>query len=170
MTLRIPNSWMPIFLGVAFIFTIGCDGSDNVVVYPVKGTITYDGKPMVGGGSISFVPLVSQEGKNAGGIINPDGTFEMTTYADGDGSMVGKFRVLVMQTVVDEPENLGDSDTTGKDLSFEPIETVAGELQIPIIYADPANSPVTVTIEAKELNELKIELSSQAAGEPVYGA
>jgi hypothetical protein len=94
----------------------------------------------------------------------------MTTYTDGDGAMAGTFRVMIMQTVVEEPENLGDSDGTGTNANLKPLETVSAELRIPVIYADPANSPATVTIEAKDSNELKLELSSQAAGTPVYGA
>lgn len=154
------------------IVTIGCSGSDNVMVYPVKGIVMFEGKPMVGGGSISFVPTTSQNGKNAGGIINPDGTFQMTTYDDGDGAMAGTFRVMIMQTVVDEPTIQGDTDTPGNAAKIAPVKTVPPEQQIPLIYADPANSPSTVTIEAKELNELKIELSKQPGGAsaPVYGA
>lgn len=152
------------------IVAFGCSGSDNVEVYPVKGVVLFEGKPMVGGGSISFVPTTSQNGKNAGGIINPDGTFEMTTYDDGDGAMVGTFRVMILQTVVDEPTIQGDTDAPVAAASIGPVKTVPPEQQIPLIYADPASSPSTVTIEARELNELKIELSKQPGRAPVYGA
>ncbi|MCA9035297.1 MAG: hypothetical protein KDA91_09210 [Planctomycetaceae bacterium] len=151
-------------------FATGCGSDDNVAVYPVKGVVLFNGQPMAGGGSISFVPLTSQSGKNAGGVINPDGTFQMTTYVDGDGAMAGTFRVMIMQTMVEEPVYTGDTDNPGAGNGVKPVETVSAKLQIPIIYADPVKSPATVTIEPVEMNELKIELSPQASGKPQFGA
>lgn len=147
----------------------GCSSSDNVAVYPVQGIVRFEGKPMAGGGSISFVPTVSQKGKNAGGTINPDGTFVMTTYTDGDGAMAGSFRVIINQSTTQEPDFGGDSDAPGA-ASQAAALTVSEQEQIPLLYGDPLNSPVTVTIEAKEKNELTIELNRDVPGGPVSGA
>ena len=65
----------------------GCGSSDDVKVYPVKGRVTFAGKPMAGGGSIAFIPTTNQTGKAAGGQIKDDGTYELTTNTPGDGSM-----------------------------------------------------------------------------------
>ncbi|MDZ4684087.1 MAG: hypothetical protein SH850_03300 [Planctomycetaceae bacterium] len=138
---------------------IGCGKSDNVTVYPVKGTVMFNGKPMLGGGSIAFIPTTSQKGKAAGGTILEDGSFVMTTYREGDGSMPGTFRVIVTQSVYQEPENTGDSDGTTTVKPKEPIAEVDKADRIPMIYADGVNSPATVTIEAKP-NDLTIELEN----------
>src|SRR4051812_4624451 len=53
----------------------GCSPSGQVKVYPVKGRVTFEGKPMVGGGAISFIPKADERGKTAGGIIQPDGSY-----------------------------------------------------------------------------------------------
>lgn len=137
---------------------LGCGGSDNVTVYPVKGTVTFDGAPMAGGGAISFVPTSSQKGKAAGGTIEPDGTFVLSTYADGDGSMVGTFRVVINQTTVQEPDYGEDSDAPGAAASTEPTMVVEPRQIIPPIYSDGTHSPITVTVEAKEQNEFQIAL------------
>src|SRR5262245_23100233 len=62
----------------------GCSQSGNVKTYPVKGLVTFEGKPMVGGGAISLIPTTSQPGKTAAGIIKPDGTYVLGTYTEAD--------------------------------------------------------------------------------------
>jgi hypothetical protein len=139
----------------------GCGGaSDNVEVFPVKGKVNFNGKPMVGGGSISFVPTAKQQGKGAGGVINPDGSYVLGTYAEDDGSMIGDFRVVITQVVFDEPENTGDSDSGGM-AQTEPITVVPEGDRIPPIYSDFAGSPLTAKVEAKDLNEIDFSLDLQ---------
>lgn len=153
-----------VLLAVALTFTLlGCGKSDNVTVYPVKGTVLFNGKPMTGGGSITFIPTTSQKGKAAGGFIKEDGTFVMTTYREGDGSMPGTFRVVVTQTVFNEPENTGDLETPAPKpvATREPISQVDKADRIPLIYADGVNSPATVTIEPKP-NDVTIKLENAA--------
>lgn len=77
----------------------------------MKGTVTFDGAPMAGGGAISFVPTSSQKGKAADGTIEPDGTFVLSTNADGEGSMVGTLRFVINQTTVQEPDS-GEAAST----------------------------------------------------------
>ncbi|QDV51963.1 hypothetical protein [Gimesia fumaroli] len=143
---------------------IGCGGEERATVYPTSGIVHYDGKPMVGGGAISFVPISTQNGKAAGGIIKDDGTFVMSTYETGDGSIAGEFRVTVYQTTVQEPETVADSDgaaseTTPGPAPSEPIQTVEKKDRIPLVYSDPAKSPVTVKIDPNGKNEsLNIDL------------
>lgn len=136
---------------------VGCGESETVEVFPARGIVRFDGKPMIGGGAISLVPLVSQSGKSAGGIINSDGTFVLTTYEDGDGAMTGSFRVIINQSTSQEPDYGGDSDAPGK-VSVKAVQTVTSADVIPTIYSDPVSSPVEVRIEARELNELTINL------------
>lgn len=139
----------------------GCGVSDRQRVYPVRGTVTFEGKAMPGGGSISFVPLNRQAGKTAGGEIRESGSYELTTYNPGDGSMAGEFRVVVMQAVTMEPkeaprdgEKMPEGGLTGL--------TVAEEDQIPMIYADVANSPLKATVEPKSNNVIDIDIKRVA--------
>jgi hypothetical protein len=147
---------------LAVMFVVGCGKSDNVEVYPVKGIVNFNGKPMVGGGSIAFIPKDNQEGKTAGGTINADGSYELQTYdTDGfDGSMAGEFRVLITQVVVDEPENTGDSDETGGG-AREAVSVVEEADRVPQIYSDPVGSPLTAKVEAKDPNVINFDLPPQ---------
>src|SRR4051812_48506293 len=97
-----------ILFSVVLLACAGC-GNGHLRVYPVAGKILLDGQPMEGGGSIAFIPIEGQEGKAAGGSIDEeDGSYKISTYAEGDGSIPGKFRVVITQTATLEPEATPD--------------------------------------------------------------
>lgn len=135
-----------------FLLPLGC-GSSKVPVYPVEGKVTFEGKPLPGGGTIAFVPLKSQEGKTAGGEIDANGRFRLSTHSSGDGSMAGEFRVVITQAAHKEPEPSPDGTKAPKAGSILPAHD-----RIPPIYSDHHNSPLTATVEAKSLNELTFDL------------
>jgi hypothetical protein len=134
----------------------GCTPSGQVKTYPVKGRVMFEGKPMLGGGGISLVPLVDQPGKTAGGTIQPDGTYVLGTYKEADGSMAGEFRVVIFQETVKE----GKAAADGSGGAIAGVSTVAAADRIPLIYADGVKSPLTTKIEPKA-NELDFELKRQ---------
>jgi hypothetical protein len=143
--------------GLLFLAFVGCGPSGQVKVYPVKGKITFAGKPMVGGGSIALIPLADQPGKTAGGMVKEDGTYELETYKPGDGSMVGDFRVVINQVTVKEPTPTPDGSAAPPSAGF----AVAEADRIPAVYGDLQSSPLTAKIEAKPLNELDFDLKRQ---------
>ena len=143
--------------GLLLSLFVGCGPSGQVKVYPVKSKVTFAGKPLVGGGSIALIPLTNQEGKAAGGEIKEDGTYELTTYAPGDGSMAGDFRVVINQVTVKEPTPTPDGTAAPPAAGF----SVAEADRIPAVYGDVQNSPLTMKVEAKPLNELDFDLKRQ---------
>ena len=143
-------------VGLGAALLLGCGASGQVKVYPVKGSVSYEGKPMAGGGSITFIPMSDQKGKAAGGIVKPDGTYVMGTYGESDGSMAGDFRVVITQSTVTEPERTPDGTAPPK----EAVVTVAPADRIPAIYGDDRQSPLTAKVEAKA-NELDFDLKRQ---------
>ena len=58
--------------------------------------MTLDGKPVTEG-SIQFWP---QEGRPARGTIRPDGTYELSSFDEGDGAVLGRHSVTVEATRV----------------------------------------------------------------------
>lgn len=60
---------------------------------PVVGKVTIDGQPLADG-QVMFAPRAKggdgKAGKPAMGNIKPDGTFTLSTYAQGDGAVVGE--------------------------------------------------------------------------------
>ncbi|QEH39010.1 hypothetical protein OJF2_76220 [Aquisphaera giovannonii] len=76
----------------------GCGSSSgevNTATLPVKGVVTYKGKPLTSG-VINFEPEAA--GTEAHGAIGPDGSFTLTSYKDGDGAVAGPHRVAVSGT------------------------------------------------------------------------
>lgn len=144
-------------LAIGFIaFLAGCSPSGQVKTYPVKGTVKFEGKPMVGGGSISLIPLTEQPGKTAAGIIQADGTYVLETYKPGDGSMAGEFRVAIFQETVKE----GKAAPDGSAPSATAATTVPVADRIPPAYADFNNSPLKTTVKT-EPNVIDFDLKRQ---------
>jgi hypothetical protein len=76
----------------------GCGSSNGHYVgttVPVKGIASYRGKPLTQG-EITFEP--TDIGREAHGGIQPNGTFELTTFNKGDGAVAGTHRVAVTGT------------------------------------------------------------------------
>ncbi|MBN9120049.1 MAG: hypothetical protein J0I06_12945 [Planctomycetes bacterium] len=151
--------WAAVAAAVAF--AGGCGGPK---AYPVRGKITFEGKPMKGGGAISFVPAGGRSGRAAGGAIKDDGTYELTTDKPGDGAATGEFRVVILQSTDREPDATKDGERAGK-----AVAVVAEPDRIPAVYADPMKSPLTAKVEARE-NALDFDLKRDAGGPPVRGA
>lgn len=148
-------AWL--WLAALVSLVLGCGPAGQVKVYPVKGKVSFAGKPMVGGGSIALMPLANQEGKAAGGVIKEDGTYELTTYTLGDGSMTGEFRVVINQVTVKEPTPTPDGSAAPTSTIF----TVPAADRIPAVYGDIQNSPLTIKVEAKPLSERDFDLKPQ---------
>lgn len=76
----------------------GCGGSPYDLA-PVTGTVTLDGKPFIWG-SVMFAPInttssETKSGKPAFSMLDSEGRFELTTYNENDGAIVGDHRVTV---------------------------------------------------------------------------
>jgi hypothetical protein len=136
------------FLVCAVLLT-GC--SNTNAVYPVKGKISFEGQPMMGGGSIALYPLSGQKGKMAGGIVAEDGSYVLTTNREGDGSMPGEFRVVITQQTEQEPEATPDGQAPAK------AKSVPQANRIPNVFSDPIHSPTKITVKP-ENNEINIDL------------
>src|SRR5438067_9892308 len=83
------TGWL-LLVGVA-----GCGGRE---LYPVGGKVAYkDGADVsvLAGGMVTFVPTDPEIKVSAQGYIKPDGSFEMSTFREGDGVVPGKYTVLV---------------------------------------------------------------------------
>ncbi len=68
----------------------GC-GRSLPTTYPVKGTVTLDGKPVAGAG----VLLIPKEGRPAHGVTDENGAFTASTFGEGDGALPGRHVVTV---------------------------------------------------------------------------
>lgn len=93
------------FCAAIALFVVGC-GSSGPKTYPVKGTVSYQGKPLPLG-AIMFVP---EDGPTASAAIQSDGTYQVDLIA-------GAHRVQVVaippRQGKPDPYAEGGLDTTG---------------------------------------------------------
>src|SRR5579883_1927961 len=82
---------------LVFLWCPGCGSKEGPYVaatVPVKGSVTYQGKKLTQG-EVTFESL--ENGREAHGRIQPDGTFVLTTFKEGDGALAGDHRVAVAE-------------------------------------------------------------------------
>jgi hypothetical protein len=130
----------------------GCGGGLPEVA-PVRGTVTFDGKPLptFKNAAVIFTP---RHGRTAKSVISPaDGSFDLSTYATGDGARIGIHSVTVSATV---------DDATVKTEKGNPgIRHV-----LPERFADRDTSGLVFDVKAGE-NVVEIQLRSNGTGEVV---
>ncbi|MEZ6129778.1 MAG: carboxypeptidase regulatory-like domain-containing protein [Planctomycetaceae bacterium] len=127
---------------VFLLCVVGC-GSDQVATYPVTGRVVFlDGSPVRTG----TVELESKQfGTTATGSINQDGTFVLGTYTPNDGAAEGEHNAIVVQMIIN-------------DGSIR--HTVDHGNPVPPSYGDYDTSPLTVSVQPIEQNEIVLTLES----------
>jgi hypothetical protein len=90
---------------------IGCGGQRPT--YQVQGKVLCDNKPAVGA-VVTFHRTDGDTSILPNGVVKGDGTFELTTYALGDGIPAGEYRVVVMwERKTGKKTGGGDDDDPG---------------------------------------------------------
>ena len=107
---------------------------------PVHGKVTLDGQPLASG----YVVVPTARGRMASGKIQPDGTYVMTTYEEGDGVQVGTHPVVVNELPPDE---------------FSPVPAHE-RVPIPARYTSAGTSGLTVDVRPDEENVLNLNLTT----------
>lgn len=138
---------------------LGCGGSNELAVVPVKGKILCEGEPVTAG-TIIFMPVAADKkevsGRPARGTIQTDGTFVLSTYEFGDGAIIGKHTVTYKPPV------------KGEGAYEEAEEAEGGEQELAVVpplqkHACRFGGTATATVKAGD-NNLTIELSPVMPG------
>lgn len=124
----------------------GCSGSGGLETAPVKGNVTYNGKPLTYG-RVSFRP---EAGSPATGEIQSDGSFTLSTYHNGDGAIVGKHLVLITATEIDAGKNAEQDPNT---------EMTVPKSMIPEKYTSFSTSELTAEVANDRKNEFTFKLN-----------
>jgi hypothetical protein len=123
----------------------GCNKSPYELA-PVHGTITINGRPVTQG-RVMFAPIASGEhrdvGKPAFGTLQPDGSFVLTTFVDGDGAVVGEHWVTIF----------------GPDKDTAAVVPVSGSVSGPKFGR--LSVPQKMSVTAAQDNQIDLHLRSQ---------
>lgn len=127
MAARRMSRWAWLLLAVV---AVGCNRGGQIPTYPVSGKVVFpDGHPLEGG---SIIFESQEHGLSARSVINPDGTFKLGTYRQGDGAVAGEHRVAVVPPVnmeIDRDQSrpppiihpkYSDIEVSGLDCTVEP--------------------------------------------------
>lgn len=122
---------------------MACGGSLGPQMARVSGTVTYKGKP-VPRGTVSFVATRPGQ-RNATGIIDQGGRYQLQTENPADGAEVGDYDVAIFS----HEEQI---------LDYTPKTPVKVERTIPEKYENPKNSGLKKTVSPGS-NTIDFELT-----------
>lgn len=129
------------------ILLTGC--SDQLRTYPVSGKVRFTTGGVV---HVGTVELKSREHKvQARGQIQPDGSFTLTTYTNGDGAVAGMHDCVVVQFVMAEEISGHKPSTVGV---------------VDRRYASYATSGLTVDVSPDKKNELTLDVEGLLRSQP----
>jgi hypothetical protein len=97
----------------------------------VTGKVTYQGKP-VPKGTIAFIP-VAPDGRNATGVLSPDGTYALQSEEPNDGAQLGEYKVTI-------------SARDDVVLDYTPPVPVKPKMLAPAQYENPETSGLKATV------------------------
>ena len=79
-------------------FSWGCGSeSERPATFSVQGKVSYKGQPVTKG----TVTFESDSGQTATGEIQPDGTYQLSSFAKDDGALPGHHKVMVIANDAD---------------------------------------------------------------------
>lgn len=134
---------------VGLLCSAGCgSGKNSVETVPVRGKVSYNGEPVTEG-TLSFEPVHDHEGgegartrRPAIGVIQADGTYEMSSFEAKDGVVPGEYKVAIQSY-------------KGGPSPEDP--TAAEEWLIPKKYGNSSESGLTAKVPADETGAVEID-------------
>ena len=91
-TIRLKYSLL-LVAGIGLLVSMSGCSKETPPMARVSGKVMYGKQPVTSGG-LRFAPTSGTVGKPASAVIKSDGSYELTTYASGDGAVVGRHKVL----------------------------------------------------------------------------
>lgn len=135
--------------GLLSLGVMGCGARDGrPPIVPVKGFVQVSSKP-ASGAFVVFHPEAAkgegegEEAERPTALVNPDGSFELTTQVPADGARIGDYRVTVQW----------------RKAIRQVDEFVPGPELIPANYGSPQTTPLRVSVKAGEPVTPRFEIS-----------
>jgi hypothetical protein len=148
---------------VALVVLSGCSGDGRLDVAKVRGKVTYKGQGVPQATVLLFridPPDEMSRKLHPYAYVEPDGTFEIKTYVDGDGAPPGKYRVSIMAPAA--------GGTSKKDQPAETQAASAPGVKVPAAiaakFANVETAGLEIEVNAGENNLPPFELSAGSGG------
>lgn len=139
---------------VTAVAIVGC--SSAPVPVPVKGKVTFDGKPLANA-AVMLIPQ-TPGAREATAFSDTEGVFELSTDRPKDGVLPGSYKVTVQYSEpVQVPSNLKSAEDVQNAMA-RAIATKKPTIVIPPIYARP--DLTVLTHKVPDDGDMKLELQS----------
>lgn len=140
----------------------GCGGGgERPPVYPVSGTVAYNGKP-VEGAQVSF--MGEKASRAATGVTDAEGKFQLSTFGLNDGAIEGTHKISVIKRAADsggkspsEEEMLNDPSAMAQ-MAEQAEQEMNAKSLIPEQYSSAQTTPLSETVTADGENVFVIQL------------
>ncbi len=128
---------------------VGC-GPEGLPTVPVEGTVTVDGSPMEGV-TVMFSPS-DGSGRAASARTDAEGHYVLTTEINGDGALVGSYKVAISKNVTEDdglPDEVDPDDEASMDAIYGQLDTRKAQKSNNMIadkFGDPNKSGLEATV------------------------
>ena len=146
-------------MSVAVAIVIAGCGDGRPPLVSVRGVVKLDGKP-VAHAEVMFVPRPG--GRPSSAVTNADGEFELESFREGDGALIGTHDVAIAKA-----ERTGTTEAQDADpLAPMSLDTTTSARRtqlkwlLPKKYSDVKTSGLTATVEPDTENHFEFDLDS----------
>ena len=136
--------------GLALI--LGCSDSG---LRTVRGTVTFDGKP-IPTGSVRFFP--SEGGRPAIGQIQTDGSYELSTMQPGDGAKPGQYKVAI--EAIESAATGPAPSSLDEEMELGGTGNTSVTYLLPLKYSSHKSSGLNAVVEDRE-NTIDFDMTSK---------
>ncbi|MFY9256662.1 MAG: carboxypeptidase-like regulatory domain-containing protein [Fuerstiella sp.] len=150
------NSLVRVSPALLCLIISGCGGASvapPVPVYPVSGTITFKGQPVVGA-DVTF--MNAEKNRSAFGKTDAQGKYQLTTFTQNDGSVEGKSVVTIKKYQPVEPEapvaDIDSEDYVPPTVGVREAPPKKSKSDIPDKYGDPMLSGLIAPVAVDGAN------------------
>lgn len=150
---------------VSFVFAAGCSGdaADVPKTVAVSGTVSYNGNP-VAGATVTFMGEGAP--RAAIGTTDAEGKFQLSTFGDKDGAVVGAHVITVSKIEDAATTPAGDDPALDDPTALAQVSSAkleegpgsAPQSELPAKYANTSSSPLKETVTAEGPNEFVLKL------------
>lgn len=146
---------LTLILGATLLLSTGCQKGGLSGLVPCSGVLLYNGEP-VADAQLMFASQDGATGRSATAKTGPNGEFQATTLNANDGILPGTYKITARK--------MSEGAALEEGMSDAEIAAMGGgkdEMQdlLPLKYAAPATTDLTVTVDKPGLKDYKIELT-----------
>ncbi len=138
--------------GICLLALVGCGGGGKPEALPSGGKVTFNKTTPPVGALVVFHPVDPAFEKRIGGKpfakVKEDGTFALTTFAEGDGAPEGEYGVTIDWRPPAKENKAGFSLTEGS----------AGPAKLKPKYGNPQQPFIKVTVKKGDTNQFSFDV------------